>query len=138
MKSDKVNGSYDSSATDFTAKVETVDKKADTEENLSANGNKDWAIFGVYDTTTVIRKNTANHLIGDVSARGGFTILVDNYSLTWQDGDLRKVGSSTNGIFTNRSMTFTLKSSPIRLTTSCIWAVISRSRKSPSATVRAT
>lgn len=105
---DGVNESYDDTKATFTASVETL-KKASTEVNLTAIGNKDWALFGAIDPNTVIRKDTDKHLIGEISGIGSTYGFTDNYSIAWQDGDLRKVGSSTNGPVSNHSFELALQ-----------------------------
>ncbi len=110
---DGVNESYDDTAADFTASVEAL-KKADAKVNMTAIGNYDWALFGAVDYSTVIRKDTETHLIGSLSGIGGNYGFTDNYKIEWQDGDLRKVGSSTNGIVSNHSFDLALQVSPTK------------------------
>ncbi len=108
---DGVNEAYDDTKAPFTASVETV-KKADADVNMTAIGNKDWAIFGAIDHTTVFRKDVESHLIGSLSGIGGTYGFTDNYSIAWQDGDLRKVGSTTNGTVSNHTFELALKVGP--------------------------
>ncbi|MBQ8288436.1 MAG: DUF5110 domain-containing protein [Clostridia bacterium] len=105
---DGVNEDYDATKAPFTSSVETM-TKADADVNLTAIGNKDWALFGAIDSTTVIRKNIKNHLIGEMTGIGGTYGFTDNYSIAWQDGDIRKVGSSTNGPVSNHTFELALK-----------------------------
>lgn len=105
---DGVNKDYDDTKANFTSSVETL-QKANTEVNLTAIGNKDWALFGAIDSTTVFRKNVEKHLIGELTGIGGTYGFTDNYLIKWQDGDLRKVGSSTNGPVSNHTFELALK-----------------------------
>lgn len=105
---DGVNDKYDDTKASFTASVETL-KKNEVDLNLTAIGNKDWALFGAIDSTTVFRKNVEKHLIGEMTGIGGTYGFTDNYPIKWQDGDLRKVGSSTNGPVSNHTFELALK-----------------------------
>ncbi len=105
---DGVNESYDDTEASFTSSVETL-KKSEVDLNLTAIGNKDWALFGAIDSTTVIRKDVEEHLISEMTGIGGTYSFTDNYSIAWQDGDLRKVGSSTNGPVSNHTFELALK-----------------------------
>ncbi|MBO5779071.1 MAG: DUF5110 domain-containing protein [Clostridia bacterium] len=108
---DGVNENYDDTEAPFTAAVESITKSG-FELNLTAIGNKDWALFGAIDHTTVFRKDVENHLIGEISGIGGTYGFTDNYKISWQDGDLRKVGSSTNGPVSNHTFELALKVGP--------------------------
>ncbi len=110
-KADGKNESYDDSAANFTVQVDTL-KKANVKLNLTEHGNKDWAIFGAYDVSSVVRKNTAEHLIGTLGGIGGRYSFTDNYSISWNDGDIRVNGSSTNGPVSNHTIETTLKTGP--------------------------
>lgn len=106
---DKVNKDYDSSEAKFDVSVETL-KKASTKVNLTDIGNKDWALFGAVQSTTVYRKNVANHLIGNIeTVGGGLFSFNDNYSISWKDGDVRASGSTTNGPVSHHEINITLK-----------------------------
>ena len=108
---DGVNEDYDATPATITSKIETI-KKSGTTVDLTANGNKDWALFGAIDVNTVFRKNVDSHLIGDISGIGTNYAFTDNYKITWSDGDLRAVGSSTNGPVSNHSFNIALKVGP--------------------------
>lgn len=108
---DGVNEGYDATPATITSKVETI-KKSGTTVDLTAIGNKDWAIFGAVDVNTVIRKNVDSHLIGNISGIGTNYSFTDNYKISWQDGDLRPTGSSTNGPVSNHAFNIALKVGP--------------------------
>lgn len=110
-KADRTNTDYDKSATDFKVEIEKQ-AKSNTAPNLSAFGNKDWAIFGTLATDTVIRKNVKNHLIGELTHLGEIKTFSDNFKISWQDGDLLPVYSTTNGVFSGVGFEMTLKAGP--------------------------
>ncbi|MGM9679872.1 MAG: TIM-barrel domain-containing protein [Eubacteriales bacterium] len=110
---DGCNSDYNDTAADFTVTVNTL-KKAETDVNLSAYGNKDWALFGTVDASSVIRKKSDSHLIGELSSNWELTSFTDNYTISWQDGDIRSVGSSTKGPVSRIDFTTVLKVTPDR------------------------
>ena len=108
---DRTNTEYDRTNANLDVSVEKL-VKASTAPNLTSLGNKDWAVFGTINTESVIRKNIENHLVGDLSTIGSFYQFNDNYTISWQDGDIREIGSSTNGTVTNHIFEITLKVTP--------------------------
>lgn len=108
---DGVNEAYDDTKAPFTSSVETM-KKDDAKVNMTAIGNKDWALFGPIEHKTVIRKATENHLIGTLTTTGATYGFTDNYSIAWQDGDLIKVSNSTNGVVSKHTFELALKVGP--------------------------
>ncbi len=105
---DDVNAKYEDTKANITSSVETI-KKDEADVNMTAIGNKDWALFGPVEYKTVIRKNTKNHLISALATTGSVYGFVDNYPIAWQDGDLLKVGSSTNGIVSKHTFDLSLQ-----------------------------
>ncbi len=105
------NPGYDKTAAEFTVDIEKI-TKSEGDVNLTAYGNKDWAIFGAIDVNTTFRKQTENHLIGtpvSIDEPFGFT---DNYTISWSDGAERSTGFTTNGMVSKHSFNLTLKVSP--------------------------
>ena len=105
---DGKNEDYDDTAASFTSEVTKLNKST-ASFSLTEHGNKDWALFGAVDTATVFRKNVSEHLIGTLGGIGGTYSFTDNYRITWQDGDLRASGTSTNGPVSNHTFEVTLK-----------------------------
>lgn len=96
---DGVNENYDAVAATTNVTVEKL-VKASAADNISEIGNKDWVYFGALGKETVIRKNVKSHMIGDLSILGSYGGLSDSFELCWQDGDLRKIGTSKKGVYT--------------------------------------
>ncbi len=97
---DSVNTDYDDTEAEIGVTVEKLVKDS-AAENISEIGNKDWAYFGALGRDTVIRKNVKLHKIGDLSVLGAYGGLADSFDLCWQDGDLRKIGTSKKGMYSN-------------------------------------
>ncbi len=106
---DKINENYDKTSANFDIDVQTL-TKANTAPNLTSLGNKDWAVFGAIAVDTVIRKNTENHYISDLTGIGSNYAFSDNYKISWQDGEgIHGIGSTTNGPVSNHSFEVALK-----------------------------
>lgn len=110
-EADGVNTAYDSTAATVETAVEKL-VKADAEENLSAIGNLDWAYFGALGHGTEIRKDVRHHRIGALTTVGSNSGFSDSFPLRWQDGDLRKVGTSRKGITAAAGFTLPLAVGP--------------------------
>ena len=110
-EADGVNVDYDATAATVKTTVEKL-VKAEAGANLSAIGNKDWALFGALGHGTELRKNTKKHLIGELTTVGSNAGFSDSFSLKWQDGDLRKIGTTTKGIYTKAGFSLPLSVGP--------------------------
>lgn len=55
--------------------------------NLTDVGEMDWVHFGVDDVKKTVRKDTANHLIGQISSYSNYELLSSNVYARWTDGD---------------------------------------------------
>lgn len=110
-EADGVNVDYDATAATVKTTVEKL-VKAEAGANLSAIGNKDWALFGALGHGTELRKNTKKHLIGELTTVGSNAGFSDSFPLKWQDGDLRKIGTTTKGIYTKAGFSLPLSVGP--------------------------
>ncbi len=110
------NTSYDSTATEFTVNVNTLDKA--TADFTIPEDTKDFILYGLnwdYDT---VKKANGDNLLGQMTVRGKTDIFDDNYRITWTDGDTVNEGSTTNGIVGYHEMNTTVtaaKGSEIKL-----------------------
>jgi hypothetical protein len=95
---DGKNEEYVSPEAKLTLKVEEI-KKAPL--NLSQKGCVDYALFGYKDADSVLRMKDGKGLIGDLGSSGSFGLFVDNYPISWSNGDPQKSGTSTNGPVAN-------------------------------------
>ena len=98
VSEDDVNAEYDNTPAKITTTVEKLNKTT-AADNLSEIGNIDWAYFGALGKTTVVRKNVKTHEIGELTTLGANAGFSDSFELCWQDGDLRKVGTSKKGVY---------------------------------------
>lgn len=95
-KADKTNADYNRNSANFTVTENVVDKKSFS-ANLTAYGSLDWIFYTSSDMTKTIRKNGATHLFGELESHQSLSDFYDNYTISYSDGDDRKVGSSTSG-----------------------------------------
>lgn len=106
---DSESTDYNANAADFAVTINTI-QKSTGDVNVSAYGNKDFAVFGAIDTDTIIRKaNTEKALIGEVTSIGTDYAFSDNYTVSWLDGDIWAAGSTNSGIVSAHSFRFTLE-----------------------------
>lgn len=95
-KADAENTDYNRTSAGFSVTENTVDKKSFS-ANLTTFGSLDWIFYTSSDMTKIVRKNCTEHIFGELESHQALSDFYDNYSISYSDGDTRKVGSSTSG-----------------------------------------
>ena len=113
---DGKNEEYDDSAVKFTMVANTITKSSMNNLNLTEKGDLDWALFGISNPDSVLRKKNGKGWIGvpeSWDTNYGFS---DNYTIRWSDGDEIPSGSSTNGPVSGRNFDVVLKTDGSKVT----------------------